>query len=345
MLSQRGQSGRASRPTRSSVAVSNDETTARSSARPAAGREHVDGAAARGPPFSSTSRNAPARQGREHVAARRRDPVRCERIRGQLVDPPVHALDPRRVSRRGSPPARRRPPPGRRTRGRRSRGRRARRGTPPIVFSGARRQSPRWASRSVQRSPHPIAEPGRDAEMVRWVERRVLGIGPIEREPRRLDRHRRRGSRCSRGTRGVPSVSIAGAWSPDGQVTAGSAPFASAIRRPDSPRPASARRSARSGSALKSPIDDHRVAAAPPRATRAAPRSARRGSASSGPRWWRWVTAHEHRSALAESATGARWIAPVDARDRAGRRRRRQRLADEERVAVLRPPGPAADGA
>ena len=62
------------------------------------------------------------------------------------------------------------------------------------VFSGARRQSPRWASRSVRAgmaiaATYPISSRAAMPEVVARVERRVLRIGPVEGEAR-IDRPR-----------------------------------------------------------------------------------------------------------------------------------------------------------
>ena len=101
------------------------------------------------------------------------------------------------------------------------------------VFSGATRQSPRWARRRVRQPSAPLTdlEPGGDAEMVARVEGRVLGIRTIEHQPR-WPPPCRHGPRCSRGSPGSPSVSIAGACRPDGQVTAGSAAVRIGVGRP-----------------------------------------------------------------------------------------------------------------
>ena len=145
-FSQRGHDG-ASRPTRSSVPGSNDDTTRPLETRPATGRQDVDRAARRVALQLDVEERA-ARNGAEDVLERRHA-VRRELVGGQRRDPAGRALDAveRLVVDDDRDAVRRQR--GRRTRGRRSPGRRARPRNAAIVFSGARRQSPRCASRSA----------------------------------------------------------------------------------------------------------------------------------------------------------------------------------------------------
>src|SRR6476469_2352894 len=55
-----------------------------------------------------------------------------------------------------------------------------------IEFSGAWRQSPRWARRSVRAgTPLPDLELRGDPQVVARIDRGVLGVRPVEGEPRR----------------------------------------------------------------------------------------------------------------------------------------------------------------
>ncbi len=158
LLSQRGQAG-ARCPIRSSAATLERRHDRVRQPRPAARRQAPRRRPARGSSLSSTSRNG-RRPTVVRTSARVGTPSASRAGRAQRVDPVRVARGCARASRRGRSPGPRRPRPGRRTRGRRRPGSPARRANAASVFSGARRQSPRWASRSVRagtRLPYPIS--------------------------------------------------------------------------------------------------------------------------------------------------------------------------------------------
>ena len=101
------------------------------------------------------------------------------------------------------------------------------------VFSGATRQSPRWARRSERGRAHAApadADVRRDADVVRRVERRVADGRAVEDEPRILDLDGAAQPDVVEAVGIAVRVHRRAPASPDGQVTDGSSPFASTIR-------------------------------------------------------------------------------------------------------------------